>query len=184
MQNPASLIAELLSNSIYQYVFAGLIAISIFPVLFKLLGKTYRAKRINSFEYRAFERFLSPAEHSFFFILKNAVSENYEIFAQVRIADVLYPKYPKFTRERQIALNKITSKHFDYLLCDKKTLSIVAAIELDDKSHQLESRKDRDYFLESACRSAGLKLIRFPCKSDYQLSTVREKIINEIKTEK
>ena len=183
MQIFTNLVTDLLTNSIYQYAFLSLFVAFVFSQLFKFFEKkNHLQKEISSFEYRASSIFLSPAEHSFFFVLKKILSNEYEIFAQVRIADVLYPKYPRFTRERQIAFNKIASKHFDYLLCDKKTLAIVAAIELDDKSHQREDRKNRDSFLDNACRSAGLKLIRFSCKSDYQLTAVREKIFDEIKS--
>ncbi|MEN7973211.1 MAG: DUF2726 domain-containing protein, partial [Verrucomicrobiota bacterium] len=40
------------------------------------------------------------------------------------------------------------------------TLAIVAAIELDDKSHQRKDRIKRDQFLNQVMESAGVPLIR------------------------
>ncbi len=154
------------------FLFAAFLAI--------FFSRLYLFKKGTSLKYRAKEFLFTPAEHSFFFVLKSALSDEFEVFAQVRIADVLNPDYPRSSRMRQIALNKITSKHFDYVLCRRKTLAVVAAIELDDSSHQLSDRVIRDRFIEGACDSAGLKLIRFSCKSQYQLNAVRAKVLDAI----
>lgn len=90
----------------------------------------------------------SPAERSFFGILKQSLSEHYEIFGKVRIADVLSTKKGLDGTSWRISLSKITSKHFDYVLCDKKTLQILAVIELDDKSHNQLKTMERDNFVQ------------------------------------
>lgn len=183
MQTSSGVIEGLIASPFHQSIFFVFIAFLVLPLLLKFIIKICLIKRTNSFKYRTSNCFFTPAEHSFFLVLKNALSNDFEIFAQVRIADVLEPAYPQYTRQRQMALNKITSKHFDYVLCDKQTLAIVASIELDDKSHTLDYRKARDNFIENACVSAGLKLIRFPCRRDYSSTTVRDKVFNSIKTD-
>lgn len=72
----------------------------------------------------------------------------------------------------------LSDKHFDYVLCDKETLAVVAVIELGDRSHELSKVRSRDIFVQEACRTAGLKLLRFPCRKNYHVQTVREKVIN------
>jgi hypothetical protein len=171
------LLIEPLTSSFYLDIFLFLIVVSAFSLFFQFFLRSYYSKKSASFKYRTKDRFLSPAEHSFFLVLHQLLSDKYAVFPQVRIADVLQPK----DKGNFSALNKITSKHFDFLLCDKQTLMIVAAVELDDQSHRRNDRIARDYFLNSACQSAGLQLIRFPCKSVYQLTEVREKIFNAIK---
>lgn len=84
----------------------------------------------------------------------------------------------------QIAFNKISSKHFDYVLCDKDDLSVVAIIELDDKSHKQEKSISRDKLIESACSSAGLKLVRFSAKASYQVQVIRESINDTLNPQK
>ena len=76
----------------------------------------------------------------------------------------------------QLAFNKISSKHFDYILCSTDTLAPVAVIELDDKSHTSKNTIKRDRLIERACKSADLKLIRFKVKRNYRVEDVREQI--------
>lgn len=78
------------------------------------------------------------------------------------------------------AFYKISSKHFDYVLCDKHTLAVVAVIELDDSSYNQSKTRSRDIFVEKACKTAGLKLVRFPCRSNYHLESIRNKVINSL----
>ena len=92
------------------------------------------------------------------------------------VADIINPAKGMGRKGWQIAFNKISSKHFDYVLCSKDNLEVIAVIELDDKSHNTEKAKNRDSLLENACKSAELKLVRFQAKSGYQVQTVREQI--------
>lgn len=134
----------------------------------------------TSFKYQSQGKLFSPAEHTFFLVLKQAISDDFEIFAKVRIADILIPDQSMSRRNQASAFYKISSKHFDYILCDKNTLDVVAVIELDDKSHNLDKVRARDVFVEKSCKTAGLKLLRFPCKSRYQVKSVHKKIINSL----
>ena len=126
--------------------------------------------------YRLRGPLFSPAERSFFGVLQQAASGNYVVFGKVRVADVLSPEKGLNRSNWQIAFNKISSKHFDFVLCDKSDLSVVAVIELDDKSHRSKKAQNRDAFLESACQSAGLALVRFPAQKSYQIPAVKEQV--------
>lgn len=147
-------------------------------LLFVFFAVFFRLKRSNQIvlSYSAVSRFLSPAELSFYHILKQALSTDYEIFGKVRIADVIQPEKNLNQRSYRIALNKVAQKHFDYVICDPKTLSIIAVVELDDKSHDNEKTIRRDDFVNEACKSAGIKLIRFKAKSGYQVQDIRDVI--------
>jgi len=164
-------------------------------VLFKLLlrkkiGKTARndinneANYVTEQDYTANyvirKTLFSPAERSFFGILKQSLSEHYEIFGKVRIADVLLLKKGLDGISWRISLSKITSKHFDYVLCDKRTLQILAVIELDDKTHHQLKTIERDIFVQDICKNSGLPLIRFAVKSEYHIQSVRDKVINHL----
>jgi hypothetical protein len=76
------------------------------------------------------------------------------------VADVVERKSSISRSARQKALNKISAKHFDFLLCDKDDLSVACAIELDDGSHNFKRRQERDDFLKGLCEAAGFPLIR------------------------
>ena len=104
------------------------------------------------------------------------MGDQYRILGKVRIADVITPEKGMNRKHWQIAFNRISAKHFDYLLCDKLTLEVIAAIELDDKSHKQTRTQQRDLLIEQACESAKLPLIRFDAKRSYQLELIRSTI--------
>jgi hypothetical protein len=74
-----------------------------------------------------------------------------QIFGKVRVADVIAPNHGMSRSDRQKSFNKISGKHFDFLLCNKNDLYFLCAIELNDSSHSSKKRIDRDAFLEGAC---------------------------------
>jgi ssDNA-binding Zn-finger/Zn-ribbon topoisomerase 1 len=122
----------------------------------------------------------SAAERSFLGVLEQSVGEHGRVFGMVRVADVLEPKRGMNGKERISALNRITSKHFDFVVCNPKTMAIVCAIELNDQSHSRKDRSDRDEFLVSACESAGLPLIQIPCRNSYSVSEIQESVLPHI----
>ena len=78
------------------------------------------------------------------------------------------------------AFNRINAKHFDYVLCTKDDIAIVAAIELDDKSHQQRKRQERDAFIAGLCNAISLPLIQIPVQRPYSASQVRAQILSAI----
>jgi len=129
-----------------------------------------------SYAYTKRQDFLSPAERSFYGVLLQSVPPEHEVMSKVRIADVLQPKKGTSRKHWQSAFNKISAKHFDFVICSSDTMQVVAAIELDDKSHSKKGTKARDKFIEQACTSAELPLIRFPARGSYVVGDVQTQI--------
>jgi len=146
-------------------------------VILAFIGGIAAKSRIN---YRKLATLFTKAERSFLGVLDQAIGDNYRVFGKVRVADVLTPQRGMTRRNWQIAFNKISAKHFDYVLCRKTDLSVIAVIELDDKSHNSKRARARDLFLAKACVSADLTLIRFPVKASYQVQAIRDRINNAI----
>ncbi|WP_411979503.1 DUF2726 domain-containing protein [Vibrio sp. 1249-1] len=65
------------------------------------------------------------------------VPDELVVMSKVRIADVLYATKGLDRKDSARLFAKISSKHFDFVLCLRTDLSYVAAIELDDSSHQM-----------------------------------------------
>lgn len=153
-----------------------LIALSLlfFIVIVLLRIKTRTRKNIHP--YQRLNALFTPAERSFYGVLIQAVDDDALIFGKVRVADVLTPQRSTVKGVWQTAFNKISAKHFDFVLCRKDDLTFLCAIELDDRSHNNAKRQLRDVFLEQACESATFPLIRFPAKSAYKVSDVREAV--------
>lgn len=115
--------------------------------------------------------FFSKAERSFLGVLEQALTDDYRIFAKVRLADLIKVKSGLSKSAWQSAFNRINSKHIDFVVNKSDDLSLVCAIELDDKSHQ--KRKSRDEFVNKALEAAGIPLFRFPVKQAYELTEIR-----------
>ncbi len=123
--------------------------------------------------YERQKELLTSAERSFYGVLLRAVDSKTVVFSKVRVADVLKPVSGLDRSKWQTAFNKISAKHFDFVLCDVKTLSVQMVIELDDGSHQKKARVNRDDFLNAACKSAKLDLIRIKAQRDYRIEELR-----------
>ena len=124
------------------------------------------------FPYRIRDDFLSPAEHSFYHVLKSVVGPRLLICPKVSLSDLFFVKSSD-PREYRVHTNKIDRKHVDFVLCDPQTLTPVAGIELDDKSHSRANRRQRDTFVEGVFAAAGLTLLRVRVQHGYQSQKIK-----------
>jgi hypothetical protein len=128
--------------------------------------------------YRRKDYLLSQAERAFFVALQQAVGREYVLFAKVRLLDLVW--LPKGTESRQGHMNRVQSKHVDFVVCSRDVLRPLVAIELDDRSHDADDRRQRDVFVDIALRAAGLPLVRFPCRANYDVQEVASRIAGAI----
>ena len=117
---------------------------------------------------------LTPTEQTFFKCLKQAVPD-VGISLKVRLCDVLKPQ-AKDRKENMSQFGRIKSKHLDFVLYDPKTFQILAAIELDDSSHNQQKRIDRDKFLDQAMKTAEVPLHRFRARKNYDVFAIEDGI--------
>jgi len=117
---------------------------------------------------------LSKAEKAFYQVLLPVIPDDHVLFPKVRVADVLSVR--SGFEKRQSLLNRISSKHFDFVVCDRKWLEPRMAIELDDASHGSPDREARDSFLDGACEAAGLPLLHIPARSTYDQKALGEDV--------
>lgn len=101
-------------------------------------------------------KFFSRTELAFYRALTRAVGTRYSVFAKVRLLDLcsIAP-----TRD-YTAMNRVSAKHVDFLLCEPSTFAPVAAIEVDGTSHERRDRIERDAFVEDFFDQIDLPLIR------------------------
>ncbi|MDA7745995.1 DUF2726 domain-containing protein [Psychromonas sp.] len=162
-----------------------IILILFFIFKLKLQSKDRSNERFE-YSYQRLTSLFTPAERSFYGVLNQAINGDLEVFAKVRVADVLTPKKSGVKGTWQTAFNKISAKHFDFVICNKNDLSFACAIELDDSSHNTAKAKKRDAFLESACQSANFPLMRVPAKATYNIDEIIDLLkayLPEIKVE-
>lgn len=119
---------------------------------------------------------LTEIEKKLYFRLKEALP-NHIVLAQVSLYSILKvesrDEYMKY-------FNKISRKSLDFLVCDQD-FDVVAAIELDDSSHERAERIKADYEKDTALRSAGVRIIRWPVKNFPSVSTIRQDVLGTSK---
>jgi len=147
-----------------------------FIFLIKKSSPPLEASEENAFPYFKIQSLLTPAELSFYHVLKIAVAAKYDIFAKVRLADIVAVNEGMDRAGRGKAFNKIKAKHIDFVLCDKKTAEILCAIELDDQSHSQLKRQKRDEFVSKALSVSKIPFARFDVTRTYQSDAVANKI--------
>ncbi len=159
-----------MSNWIILLLF--LVIISLACALFKKKA----GKGPVDFPYQSKEVLCSPAERSFMGALEKVVGNGFRVFAKVRLADIVEVNKGLSSSARQSAFNRISRKHLDFVICDSGSLSIVGAVELDDKSHRKTVRQERDQFLDRALEAAGVPILRIKAQGAYSIKEVSSDI--------
>ena len=139
-----------------------------------LFEKDEKSSKIE-YPYHQVDEFISAAELNFFFNLKAVVGDSFQLFSKVRLGDLFYAKTGEFGKNRGYT-NKINQKHVDFLLCDSKTLKPILGIELDDKSHQVAKRQERDDFIDHVFEAAKLPLMHISVQRSYSQSELKSKL--------
>lgn len=133
--------------------------------------KVYNTKQVvatqqsDQMQYSVKDSMLTDYEKNFFTNTLKPMVEKYDIHINIKAslkeyADVTISKQDNFSAF-QSNFNKITQKHFDFVICDSTTLAPILAIELDDKSHNTDKAQKNDNFKNEFCKTIGLDLIRF-----------------------
>lgn len=109
-------------------------------------------------------KLLTDAELQLFHFMENNLCQidRITILAKVRLADIAEVD-TRVTLKKEF-LWKITNKHVDFLICDKNTLDIICAVELDDYTHETQEAKERDIFIMQVLDAVGIKTVRIRTK--------------------
>jgi hypothetical protein len=133
----------------------------------RLLGKTPQVDEV--FPYKIRDDFLSPAELSYYQVLKSVLGPRAAISPKVRLADILYVTNQK---NYMSFFGRISQRHVDFLLCEASTMKPVLVIELDDSSHRQSRQVSKDEFLDNALRAADLPILRIKAQRQYSQEEV------------
>jgi very-short-patch-repair endonuclease len=95
---------------------------------------------------------------------------DYLIFSQVQLSRIIDVAPDA---QKQAWLNRINRMSVDFVICATDGAKILAAIELDDSSHDQAERIKADSKKDKALRSAGVPIIRWPVKGMPQPQQLR-----------
>jgi hypothetical protein len=125
-------------------------------------------------QYRKRDYLFTYRERVFYTALLEEVGTEYQIFAKVRLGDIVW--LANEPENRKFYNNQIQCKHVDFLLCDKGVQRPLLAIELDDSSHDKYDRRESDEFKERLFAETGLPLLRVMVQQTYPKGEIRQQI--------
>jgi hypothetical protein len=124
----------------------------------------------------------SYPERAFYRVLLEVVDPRYQIFAKVRMADLLW--LSNEIKDRKYHNNQILCKHLDFVLCDKGWLKPALIIELDDSSHRRYDRRESHEFKDWVFRMVDLPLLRVPVQDAYSREELKAQIEEKMSLKK
>jgi hypothetical protein len=95
---------------------------------------------------------------------------NHVVLGQVQMSRVLGVKKGFRFHEWNNRINRLS---YDFVICDKAS-TVIAAIELDDKSHESDRRREADAKNTKATTDAGFRLVRWHVTLPDELTIQRE----------
>lgn len=115
-------------------------------------------------------RFLSKAEGVVFLLLK-AAFPRHEIFARVRLADVLQVKIGPQGMERLRAFRKIANQHVGFVICGRD-MAIVAIVDAKEPETMINPRDQKLEIIKQRCLQAAQ--VKYVCVYPPQLPRYKE----------
>jgi hypothetical protein len=116
---------------------------------------------------------LTSAEQAFFRLLENSLP-GYVILAQVDVKRIVRTKRSKSHQH----FNRVAQLSLDYVIC-RRDFSVVAAVELDDPSHDRQRQKTRDEKKDAVMKAINVRLVRFDVRRYPSEMDVRKQLLGE-----
>jgi very-short-patch-repair endonuclease len=142
----------------------------------QLISKNAKRSSKSSANYRYGRKdfFMDRAEHEFFDVLIEVVGNGYYVFPQVHLSTILEHRIKG--QDWRAAFRRINGKSVDFVICDKAYIKPLLAIELDGRSHEIETVRQRDADIEHIFEGAELRLLRFANHGSPNREEVKQRI--------
>ena len=115
-------------------------------------------------------RFLTKAESVVYLLLK-AAFPRHDVFAKVRLSDVLQVKIGPQGMERLRAFRKIANQHVGFVVCDKDS-TIIAIVDSKEPDQVTNPRDQKLEIIKQRCLQAAQ--VKYICVYPPQLPRYRE----------
>jgi hypothetical protein len=115
-------------------------------------------------------RFLNKAENVVYLLLK-AAFPRHEIFARIRLADVLQVKIGPQGMERLRAFRKIANQHVGFVVCDRD-MTILAIVDAKEPDTVVNPRDQKLEIIKQRCLQAAQ--VKYICVYPPQLPRYKE----------
>lgn len=156
-----------------------LVAIAVVGIARFLIEHSRRTNnRTVLYRYGRKDFLMNRAEHEFFDILVDAFGSSYYVFPQVHLSTILEHRIKG--QDWRAAFRRINGKSVDFVICDKAYIKPLLAIELDGRSHEAETVRQRDAAIEHIFEKAELPLLRFANHGSPNREEVMQRVLEAL----
>jgi very-short-patch-repair endonuclease len=146
-------------------------------------GQRYPGGRRQSAEHDSLTGVRQPAEitaaeRDFFAALQQVAPTGHQIFAHVRLANLVQVKAS--ARRDKSHWWRIQAKCLDFVLVDAATFAPRLVVELDDSSHDRADRRDRDAFVDDVLAAAGIPILHVRWQRHYDARALADQLASRL----
>lgn len=123
---------------------------------------------------------LSKVENAWYGNAIKAIGEDFNICPKVRIEDIIGVQKGLGRSGHASARGRIKPRHFDFVIFNKG-MAPIAAVEIDDASHDTEKAKEQDAFKNALCTAVSLPLLRFKSNPTATIIQIESEISKALK---
>ena len=141
--------------------------------------ESYAGTGVGAGDYKPRASIMTPTEIKYYEDLCDALDRaglEVSVWPQVNVSAIIEAKSEN-SKEKARAFNRICRKSVDYVIANKETQETLVCIELDDYTHNWNSRMERDDFINTAFDDVGIPLFRIKVERHYDfyeiVSTVK-----------
>ena len=127
-----------------------------------------------SFPFKPKANLFTQVERSFLELIEQAVGHQYRVVCRVRLIDILALRQNTDKKTAKTALLRAGGRHLDFVLCDKRDMTPVVAIDLVHNKGKEGYKSQRDWFVSGALDAARIPHLRIKVKSGYTAQEIAE----------
>ncbi|MDO6447353.1 DUF2726 domain-containing protein [Colwellia sp. 1_MG-2023] len=134
------------------------------------------ASRLNDnsfpFPFEKKQVVFTAAEKNFQNLVEQALGPKYRVINRVKLSDMVTIRNGVSSKAGQTATHNADNKYLDFVICDRDTMRLLAAIDLVDTQGKGYKVK-KDWFVSGALEAATIPHLRIKVKSNYSLDEIR-----------
>lgn len=126
------------------------------------------------FPFAGKKQLFTAAERQFLSLIEEAVGDEFRVLCRVKLTDLLALRSNTDRKIANNALLRASNKHLDFVLCERKEMTPVMAIDLVFGVGKDGHNTQRDFFVSGSLDTASIPHARIKAKSGYTLAEIQE----------
>lgn len=161
----------------------SLILVSLCLILIISVAVIWLFRRRHKKMKRGYQRattLFSLEERRLFWLLRETVGDQFEIFGKIPVGEIISPRMDNRGQNLPGEYEDLAGQYFSLVLCDRRDLSVAAALELHNDSVGSRRSPAQNSQLQALCTAAGLPLIAIHAAALDAPSELRAQVLGSL----